>query len=68
MLLITRAAADIELVECAAGHCEFVAIRDEAEDLGWGRDLDGDWLCEDCFAVYCVAWGIYVTPRKKVAA
>lgn len=68
MLLITRAADDIELTECASSTCEFVCIADEREDLGWGQDLDGDWLCEDCLAVYCEAWGIYLTPRRRVSA
>lgn len=63
MLLVTKAANDIELIECAAGNCEYVAIRDEAESLGWAHDLDDEMLCEDCMAVYCEAWGIYCTPK-----
>ncbi|WP_199550323.1 hypothetical protein [Streptomyces sp. N35] len=45
--LVTLAATDLELVACA-GTCATVAIEDEASELGWAQDAEGDWTCENC--------------------
>ncbi|MFJ2774619.1 hypothetical protein [Streptomyces sp. NPDC087300] len=69
MLLVTRAADDIELVECIDAGCEYVAFQDEAEALGWGEDVNEDgWRCEACFHAWAEAHGIPVTPRRLIAA
>ncbi|WP_327358393.1 hypothetical protein [Streptomyces sp. NBC_01304] len=60
MLLITRAANDIEIVQCG-DDCEYYAFRDECEDLGWVWDeANGQWRCEDCHAAYADMWGLRV--------
>ncbi|MGW0681849.1 hypothetical protein ACWD2L_00605 [Streptomyces sp. NPDC002754] len=68
MLLITRAADDIELTECADSGCEFVCMADEREDLGWGQDFNGDWLCEADLHAWADALGLPLSPRRRPAA
>lgn len=57
MLLQTRAADPIELVQC--GDCDLYASREECDSFGWAWDEpNGQWRCERCYDDYAEYWGI----------
>ncbi|WP_424216001.1 hypothetical protein ACN20G_28045 (plasmid) [Streptomyces sp. BI20] len=67
MLLITPATDDIELIACESGTCEFYAMRDDADALGWWFDEpNGIWRCEGCADEYRAYWGM-THPLARVA-
>lgn len=47
MMLVLSNGTQTELVQCE--DCDDYTMHEDAEDLGWLTNADGDWKCAGCF-------------------